>query len=59
MLFQGFSKSYFMLYYISLLSKIIHIHRLWTDTYLILHDAIRVQKFGLSVPAHAVQNRRQ
>jgi len=31
-------------YFTSLLSKIIHIHRLWTDTYLILHDThLRVE----------------
>jgi len=40
-----------------LLSKIIYIHRFWTDTYLMLHEAVRVRKFRLSVPAHAVQNR--
>jgi hypothetical protein len=34
------------LFIISLLSKIIHIHRLWTDTYLILHVAVRVRKFN-------------
>jgi len=25
--------------------------------YLVLHDAVRVRKFRLSVPAHAVENR--
>jgi len=41
----------------SLLSTIIHTHRFWSDTYLIVHDAVPVQKVRLPVPGHAFQNR--